>query len=150
MLLWSSCKAASPFCCCCALQPRLAYKSLVTAQAKEHIMTAADCTTSLVYSQQFEPSSHRSVGNMCENDVPLNRTLCVMTGVPVPTAQALCLSNQMRPAGTAAWHTHWQLDTLWTSSAAVVIVSVLHAQRTHMSLPLVSRYRLQPLVWNHM
>ena len=31
-------------------------------------------------------------------------------------------------------------------SAAVVILSVLHAQQTHTSLPLVNRYRLQPLV----
>jgi len=79
-------------------------------------------------------------------DVALNCTLCVITGVPVPTAQALWLSNQTQAAGTAAWHRHWQLDSLWTSSAAVVILSVLHAQRTHTSLPLVNRYRLQFLI----
>ena len=73
-------------------------------------------------------------------------TQCVLTGVPVPNAQALWLSNRMQPAETAAWHRHWQLDTLLTPSAAVVMLSVLHAQRMHTSLPLVNRYRLQLLV----
>lgn len=131
---------------------------LFCASAKAGIQASFDCPTTLIHHNSYWLCMHVLLAFLvCAKTVMMCISVmsllfahcvcvCVLTGVPVPTAQALCLSNQMQPAGTAAWHRHWQLDTLWTSSAAVVMLSVLHAQQTHTSLPLVNRYRLQPLV----